>query len=201
MRSISACILVALLLFAATSCGQEAPEVPETPATMGQTLLQSFQRLYEEDPQRDLESLGQQILAEETVGFQGSTAPVEPGALMGFGSTAIEGFSQGVMFAPVISTIPFVGYLFRLAPDTDADAFVQTLKDAADLRWNICTQADEVVVDRQDDVVFFLMCPRSMDAEPAQDGEALPPETPLPPEDPTQTPEDPTQTPEQPATP
>ncbi len=191
MRSISACILVALLLFAATSCGQEAPEVPETPATMGQTLLQSFQRLYEEDPQRDLESLGQQILAEETVGFQGSTAPVEPGALMGFGSTAIEGFSQGVMFAPVISTIPFVGYLFRLAPDTDADAFVQTLKDAADLRWNICTQADEVVVDRQDDVVFFLMCPRSMDADPAQDGEALPPETPLPPEDPTLTPEQP----------
>lgn len=56
---------------------------------------------------------------------------------MGFGNETIQGFSQGVMFAPVISTIPFVGYLFRLEEQTSGQDFVQTLRDAADPRWNI----------------------------------------------------------------
>ncbi|HIY07553.1 MAG TPA: hypothetical protein H9844_10810, partial [Candidatus Evtepia faecigallinarum] len=47
------------------------------------------------------------------------------------------------------------------------DAFVKTLEDNADLRWNICTQADECIVRREGDVVFFLMCPRSMEENPA----------------------------------
>ncbi|MFR4757806.1 MAG: hypothetical protein ACLT9P_06640 [Evtepia gabavorous] len=37
-----------------------------------------------------------------------------------------------MMFAPVISTIPFVGYLFRLEEQTSGQDFVQTLRDAAD---------------------------------------------------------------------
>lgn len=48
---------------------------------------------------------------------------------MGFGNETIQGFSQGVMFAPVISTIPFVGYLFRLEEQTSGQDFVQTLRD------------------------------------------------------------------------
>ena len=105
------------------------------------------------------------------MGFQGTTAPVEPGTLMGFGNTPIEGFSQGVMFAPVIGTIPFLGYLFRLEEGTDGAAFVDTLQSAGDLRWNICTQADEMVVHQEGDVVFFLMCPYTLEAAP-QDGAA-----------------------------
>ena len=100
------------------------------------------------------------------MGFQGTTAPVEPGTLMGFGNTPIEGFSQGVMFAPVIGTIPFLGYLFRLEEGTDGAAFVDTLQSAGDLRWNICTQADEMVVHQEGDVVFFLMCPYTLEAAP-----------------------------------
>ena len=82
---------------------------------------------------------------------------------MGFGNETIQGFSQGVMFAPVISTIPFVGYLFRLEEQTSGQDFVQTLRDAADPRWNICTEADETVVQQERDIVFFLMCPQSME--------------------------------------
>ena len=70
---------------------------------------------------------------------------------MGFGNETIQGFSQGVMFAPVISTIPFVGYLFRLEEQTSGQDFVQTLRDAADPRWNICTEADETVVQQEGD--------------------------------------------------
>ena len=73
------------------------------------------------------------------------------------------------MFAPVIGTIPFLGYLFRLEEGTDGAAFVDTLQSAGDLRWNICTQADEMVVHQEGDVVFFLMCPYTLEAGPPQD--------------------------------
>lgn len=165
MRAMLSGLLAAVLLLSLAACGQQETE----PDTLGQSLLQAFQTAYEADPQADLDTLAQGLLTQETVGFQGTTAPVEPGTLMGFGNTPIEGFSQGVMFAPVIGTIPFLGYLFRLDGGTDGDAFVKTLEDNADLRWNICTQADECIVRREGDVVFFLMCPRSMEENPAAD--------------------------------
>ena len=137
MKSVASLLLAVLLLLSLVACGQEAPQAP---ATLGQGLLD----------QEDLE-------------FQGAVTPVEPGLLMGFGNETIQGFSQGVMFAPVISTIPFVGYLFRLEEQTSGQDFVQTLRDAADPRWNICTEADETVVQQEGDIVFFLMCPQSME--------------------------------------
>lgn len=163
MRAVSA-LLAALLLLGLTACGGEETKEPET---MGQILLQEFETQYQADPQADLDAMAQAILSQEVIGFQGTTAPVEPGTLMGFGGTPIQGFSQGVMFAPLIGAIPFLGYLFRLDAGTDGDAFVKTLQDNADLRWNICTQADECIVQREGDVVFFLMCPRSMEENPA----------------------------------
>ncbi len=66
----------------------------------------------------------------------------------------------------MIGTIPFLGYLFRLEEGTDGAAFVDTLQSAGDLRWNICTQADEMVVHQEGDVVFFLMCPYTLEAAP-----------------------------------
>ena len=167
MRAMLSGLLAAVLLLSLAACGQQETE----PDTLGQSLLQAFQTAYEADPQADLATLAQGLLTQETVGFQGTTAPVEPGTLMGFGNTPIEGFSQGVMFAPVIGTIPFLGYLFRLEEGTDGAAFVDTLQSAGDLRWNICTQADEMVVHQEGDVVFFLMCPYTLEAAP-QDGAA-----------------------------
>ena len=163
MRAVAA-LLAALLLLGLTACGGEETKEPET---MGEILLQEFENQYQADSQADLDTMAQAILSQEVIGFQGTTAPVEPGTLMGFGGTPIQGFSQGVMFAPLIGAIPFLGYLFRLDASTDGDAFVKTLQDNADLRWNICSQADECIVQREGDVVFFLMCPRSMEENPA----------------------------------
>ena len=163
MRAVSA-LLAALLLLGLTACGGEETKAPET---MGEILLQEFETQYQADPQADLDAMARAILSQDVIGFEGTTAPVEPGTLMGLGSAQIQGFSEGVMFAPLIGAIPFVGYLFRLDAGTDGDAFVKTLEDNADLRWNICTQADECIVRREGDVVFFLMCPRSMEENPA----------------------------------
>jgi len=39
------------------------------------------------------------------------------------------------------------------------------LKDNANPRWNICTEAEETVVGSVDNKVFFVMCPKSFETE------------------------------------
>ena len=95
--------------------------------------------------------------------FEAMVMPVEHGLLMGFGNTEITGFSQGVMFGPSISTIPFLGYVFQLEEGADGEAFCQTLQEYCDLRWNICTAAEEMVAVQSGSYVFFLMCPSSLE--------------------------------------
>lgn len=159
-RLIAFCLalLTALTL---TACGQGEA----APATVGTTLAKIFEDQAKADPNLDLTALGNTLMNDSGLLIDGEAAPVEPGLLMGFGNKEITGFSEGVMFAPVIGTIPFVGYLFRLDEGTDGDAFVQMLQDEANPRWNICTEADETVVRREGDLVFFVMCPQSMDED------------------------------------
>ncbi|MDD6037573.1 MAG: hypothetical protein PUD20_02055 [bacterium] len=83
--------------------------------------------------------------------------PVEEGYLNGF-DNEIRGFDEAAMFSPMIGTIPFVAYIFRSG---DTDALVQTLKSNANLRWNICTAADEITVKTSGDYVLFAMTPAS----------------------------------------
>ena len=87
------------------------------------------------------------------------TMDVEPGLLTGFGNTEITGFEKAVQFGPMIGTIPFVGFIFDLEDGTDVAEFTQLLNDNADLRWNICTAAEEITVVHQDNVVLFMMHP------------------------------------------
>ena len=50
-----------------------------------------------------------------------------------------------------------------MADDADADAFKQTLEDNANLRWNICTEAEEMVIDSEGNKVFFIMAPKNFE--------------------------------------
>ncbi len=93
------------------------------------------------------------------------TMSVEPGFLTGFQNSEIKGFSEGAMFSPIIGTIPFVGYVFTLESTTDASAFISTLKKSANLNWNICTTADEMVSGSSGNKVFFVMSPETFDEE------------------------------------
>lgn len=124
--------------------------------TNGQILLADFQERMK-DGAPTLEELANGIIGNEIIPFGGAAMAVEPGFLNGF-TEEITGFSEGWNFGPMIGTIPFVGYVFRLEDGADADAFMQNLKDKADLRWNICTAADEMVCDAVDNTVFFVMC-------------------------------------------
>lgn len=127
--------------------------------SIGQNLLQEFHSKKQANPEVTAQEMADYILALESIQFEGASMPVEPGLLTGFNNTEITGFKEGVMFAPMIGSIPFVGYVFTLEEGTDVATFVQLLKENADPRWNICTEAEETVVESAEDMVFFVMCP------------------------------------------
>ena len=127
--------------------------------TVGTMLAEEFHALKAENAAITAQEMADAILANPMIQFGGATMEVEPGLLTGFGNAEITGFENGVMFAPMIGSIPFVGYVFTLEEGADVDTFMQTLTDNADPRWNVCVEADETVVENADNMVFFVMCP------------------------------------------
>lgn len=134
---------------------QQPADQPSQASTVGQTLKAAFQADHSGTPLDVAERMNSNAI----IPFAPAAEPIQPGLLNGFGNTEITGFSDGACFGPIIGTIPFIGYVFTLDSGTDGAAFCQTLKNAANLRWNVCTEADEMVVAQAGDKVFFLMCP------------------------------------------
>ena len=159
MKKIIAFLLLVVMTLSLAACGNKGPE------TVGQTLLEDFKTRMDENSEQSAQELADALITNPIILFSGATMPVEEGLLMGFNNAEITGFSEGVMFAPMMGTIPFMGYVFTLADGTDGDAFVQNLKDNADPRWNICTEAEETVVEQVGNKVFFLMCPKSLEEQ------------------------------------
>ena len=136
-------------------------EKPEVSKTVGNTLLSDFKA--KAGSHSSAVSLAEALLANPVIQFSGGAMAVEPGFLTGFDNAEIKGFKEGAMFAPMIGTIPFVGYVFVLEDGTNASDFISTLKSSANLRWNICTTADEMVAGSSGNKVFFVMSPKSFE--------------------------------------
>ena len=134
----------------------------EEPKTVGQKLLADF---YAKASSGDVMTVAKAIVSNEIIQFPGDAMAVEPGFLSGFDNYEVHGFKNGAMFGPVMGTIPFVGYVFELEDGADKNAFVDGLKANANLRWNICTEADEMVTGISGNKVFFLMCCSTFETE------------------------------------
>lgn len=133
----------------------------EAPKSVGNILLSEFKKKADSSAL----SIAEALVNHSVIEFAGGAIPVEPGYLTGFGNTEIKGFKEGAMFAPQIGTIPFVGYIFTLENASDTASFISTLKSSADLRWNICTEADEMITGSVGNKVFFVMSPISFEEE------------------------------------
>lgn len=161
MKRIMAFAVSVILLAACISgCGKKNDDASNIEANTVATKLQ-VQFREEIKDNKDIIAVADKlvdnnpVLGEVAMGSMG----VEPGFLNGFNGD-VMGFDNGVMFAPFIGTIPFVGYIFETS---DTDALVKELNDKAMLNWNICTTADEKVVDVVDNYVFFVMAPNSFE--------------------------------------
>ena len=152
MKKISLFLVFCILVMAVTGCGKSnsAGEDAE-PTTMGTKLAKTFSDSI--DQGKDMGKT-MELLIEQS-GFDCGTMECEEGFLNGF-SGEITGFSSATMFAPFIGSIPFVGYVFVT---DDTSALKDKLAAQADPRWNICTEAEETVIEEKGNYVFFVMCP------------------------------------------
>ena len=157
MKKLVALFLTVVMMCSMVACGNKE-EVKE-PETVGEFLLQDFKS----NPEGSAQEIADRLIQNEVLPFEPVTMPVEAGFLAGFDNVEITGFNEGVMFAPMMGTIPFVGYVFTLDDGADVDGFVQGLKDSANLRWNICTEAEEMIAEAEGNTVFFVMCPKNFE--------------------------------------
>ncbi len=134
----------------------------ETPSTLGGKLLAAFNA---NAASKSGEDLANAVLSIPEIQFSPVVMPIEEGLLTGFGNSEIKGFKSGVIFAPMIGSIPFVGYIFELESTSDIPSFISTLKASANLRWNVCSEADEMITGSNGNKVFFVMCPKNFDEE------------------------------------
>lgn len=151
MKKIFALLLAFVMVISLVGCGGS------------DTVAGSLVDIFKSNVDKSAQEIADMMLEDPVIQFMGATMPVEEGYLNGFDNAEITGFDEGVMFGPAIGTIPFVGYVFTLSEGTDADEFMSILKDNANLRWNICTEADEMVVESKGDKVFFVMAPYSFE--------------------------------------
>ena len=132
----------------------------DEPSTVGAVMAEEFKDCYEGKTALEI---AEALATSSTLPFSGAAMEVEEGFLSGFDNFEVKGFKEGAMFAPMMGTIPFVGYVFTLDEGADVEAFMKTLEDNANLRWNVCTEAEEMTVENEGNVVFFLMSPKAFE--------------------------------------
>lgn len=135
----------------------EETEVNDTPTD---TVASKLYELFETEiaTTDDINEVANKLIeAEYFKEVSMTTMEVEPGWLNGF-ENEIKTFNNGVIFAPMIGTIPFVGYIFET---DDTELLIDELEANALLNWNICTTADEMLVKAHGNYVFFVMSPYS----------------------------------------
>lgn len=134
----------------------------QTSSSIGATLLNDFTTRVKANSSLSANAIAGAVVKNSIIEFRGMAVDVSEGNLNGF-SAPISGFESGAMFAPMIGSIPFVGYVFKLPQGANVETFKSTLKANANMRWNVCTQADEMIVGNVGNTVFFLMCPKSFE--------------------------------------
>ena len=150
--------LLGIMTFAGCTKKANGPELNPNANTIGTKLLNAF--VEEAGNSQDAEVIATKLSENNLLADIGMVSiEVEPGYLNGF-DAEINGFTKGYMFAPMIGSIPFVGYVFE---SENPDALIEVLKASANQNWNICTQADETVVEKSGNLVYFVMAPNSFD--------------------------------------
>lgn len=136
---------------------------PEAPKTVGNIILADFKAKVAS--MSGALSIAEALCSNSVVPYSLAAMEIEPGLLQGFDNAEIKGFKEGAVFMPMIGTHPFIGYVFVLENGADTQSFISNLKSNANLRWNICTTADEMVAGSVGNKVFFVMCPSSFEQE------------------------------------
>ena len=157
MKKFMSLVLCAVMVLSLVACGSKKEE-NLTPAN---TLKAEFVELAKKG-ESSLQ-IAEKLITNKVIPFAGGAMEIEPGFLSGFDNYEVKGFKSGAVFMPMIGSIAFVGYVFELEAGADANAFVDELTANANLRWNICVAAEEMVTAVEGNMVFFCMSPLSFE--------------------------------------
>ncbi len=149
--------------------GDIVPSVEEN--TMGAALWNAFYEAIQANPEMSAEEMANILVTNPVIQFFGAAMPLENGQefFVGFGEYKIEGYESGAIYMPMIGSIPFVGYVFKLADGVSAQTFVDNLSANCVPNLNVCVTAEQTVAGAVGNTVFFLMCPTGLDNGEAGD--------------------------------
>lgn len=173
MKKLSIFILVMIMMLPMAGCACQRTPDPTDPTQSGvitpdvqenstaAKLWAEFQQEVGKNPNATAQELATALVKTVEDQFSGEVTPLEKDAeyFAGFDNYRITGYRDGAMFAPMIGSIAFVGYVFTLENGTDVASFVKGLEENCNLRWNICVEAGQKAVGAIGNRVFFVMCP------------------------------------------
>ncbi|MBQ7337106.1 MAG: hypothetical protein IJW40_01495 [Clostridia bacterium] len=131
--------------------------------TVGYTIWTAFEQIMTEGALGTPGEIANAICEKQLVPFGLGAMEVAPGLLSGFDNYEVTDFSTGAVFMPMIGSIPFVGYILQVEDGVDVVNYISDLSTNCNPRWNVCVEADETLVGSYDNMVFFLMCPASIE--------------------------------------
>ena len=176
MKKVIAIVLALVVVIGLVACatvgGNDETTTLEETTAADMTVAATFAAAFKAEAAKEgatTNAIATALSTNELVAFMPMVQDMEAGYFAGF-TADITGFKAATAFMPMIGTIPFVSYVFELEADADKDAFVANLNDTADLRWNICTAAEEIVVETEGNFVFVIMAPLSFE-QPEEEGE------------------------------
>lgn len=133
---------------------EENNEVTDTTETLADRYAMAFKEISTLEEELTTEIIATKLVEEKLSEVNLVVDAVEEGPLAGF-TVDITGFKSASKFSPMIGTIPFVAYVFET---DDVNSLVELLNENYDLRWNICTEAENYSITTTDNYVFVIMC-------------------------------------------
>lgn len=126
--------------------------------TEGKLLSEEYAEIFKEEIKndKDILDIAKIISKNENIEFKAEVNELSKDDYLPGFNNEIKGYKRVVQVAPMVSTIPFILYIFEVE---EAEDFAEKLKNEANPRWNICTEADEVLVEYEDNYVFMVMTP------------------------------------------
>ena len=124
-------------------------------------LWAQFEQEITQKPEATAQEIAAVLVESVADQFMGEATRLEQDAefFTGFDNYRITGYRDGAMYAPMIGSIAFVGYVFELEDGTDPAAFIKNLTDNCNPRWNVCVEAGQTACGAVGNRVFFVMCP------------------------------------------
>jgi hypothetical protein len=136
----------------------ETNQVESSNKSVASYLTNKFASLAKNE--ESLSDIAQEIAGDDILAIATVEVEVEENTFLDGFDAEISGFKSGYAIKPMVSSIPFIAYVFETSKPEELE---KTLKENANKNWNICTEADDLETLTVDNYVFLVMSPTSFE--------------------------------------